>query len=512
MNLKLLFNTIKYLKPMQIIGQIYNRFNHQRLKLIVNTSCQLSLKAIPILKPDCLINNRFCFLNITSDFTFWNEKQYGMLWAYNLNYMDWLLQRNIEENCCIKWIDKFIHDSHQNKIGFEPYPTSLRCMNWIKFFSLHSECKSNERDTFLYSQLILLSKKIEYHLMGNHLLEDAFALYMGSIYFQDNHLHRISKHILFKELNKQILEDGAHFEQSPMYHCIMLDRLLDCINMTISSSNEQQNDSFLEMLKTKAIKMLGHLENMTWEDRTIPLFNDASYNIAPSANELFEYANRLNLTWSPITLNDCGYRHFISEQKELFVDIGNVCASYQPGHSHADTFTYEMRIYGKPFIIDTGISTYDKNSRRDYERSTHAHNTVSIKDMNSSQTWDGFRVGNRANVTVLSEGDTFVNAVHNGFGRGIEHNRNLSIKDNQFIIEDMINDGQNGISYIHFAPTVVVNSFSNSFIDTNMVRITLLGASSVTISKGQASTEFNKLVDICIAKIEFHSHLIHTIE
>lgn len=512
MNPLLIFNTIKYLKPIQIIGQIYNRFNHPGLKLIVNTSSQLSLKATPILKPNCLINNRFCFLNITSGFTSWNEKQYGMLWAYNQNYMDWLLQKDIDENCCIKWIDKFIHDSQENKIGFDPYPIALRCMNWIKFFSLHSESKSNERDTFLYSQLILLSKKTEYHLLGNHLLEDAFALYMGSIYFQDDHIHKISKQILSKELNKQILEDGSHFEQSPMYHCIMLDRILDCINVTISASKEQQSDSFLERLKTKAIKMLGHLESMTWEDRTIPLFNDASYNIAPSANELFEYADRLNLTWSPITLKDCGYRHFISEQKELFIDIGNVCASYQPGHSHADTFTYEMRINGKPFIIDTGISTYDKNARRDYERSTPAHNTVSINNMNSSQTWDGFRVGNRAKVSVLSGGNTFINAVHNGFGRGLKHNRKFNITDNQFIIEDIISDRQQGVSYIHLAPTVVVNSFSNSFIDTNMARISLLGASSVTISKGKAATEFNKTADICIAKIEFHSHLIQTIE
>lgn len=508
----LLFNTIKYLRPIQILGQIYNGFNHPRLKSFAKVSSHLSLKTNPIIKPDCLINEKFCFINITSGFTSWNELQYGSLWAYNLNYMDWLLQTDIDESCCIKWIDKFIYDSHENKIGLDPYPTALRCMNWIKFFSLHPECKTIEKDSSLYSQLILLSKKIEYHLLGNHILEDAFALYIGSIYFQDNHLNKLSKRIITNELNIQILDDGAHFEQSPMYHCIMLDRLLDCINITASASTEQQNDSFLDVLKTKAIKMLGHLGNLTWKDLSIPLFNDAAYNIAPSANELFDYAKRLSLTWSPITLKDCGYRHLITEQKEIFVDIGNICASYQPGHSHADTFSYEMRINETPFIIDTGISTYNKDSRRNYERSTHAHNTVSINNLNSSQTWDGFRVGNRAKVSVLSEGNTFVNAVHYGFGKGLQHNRNFNIEDDKFIIEDNITEGQQGISYIHFAPTVVVNSFSDNHIDTNMVRISLLGASSVTISKGQAASEFNQLVDICIAKIEFHSHLIQTIE
>ena len=45
-------------------------------------------------------------------------------------------------------------------------------------------------------------------------------------------------------------------------------------------------------------------------------------------------------------------------------------ASYQPGHSHADTFNFELYIKNKPIIVDTGISTYENNQQRRYERST----------------------------------------------------------------------------------------------------------------------------------------------
>lgn len=45
---------------------------------------------------------------------------------------------------------------------------------------------------------------------------------------------------------------------------------------------------------------------------------------------------------------------------EAIVDVGDIRASYQPGHSHADTFNYELRIGGKPFVMDTGISTYER--------------------------------------------------------------------------------------------------------------------------------------------------------
>ncbi|MCS2404764.1 heparinase II/III-family protein [Bacteroides salyersiae] len=45
-------------------------------------------------------------------------------------------------------------------------------------------------------------------------------------------------------------------------------------------------------------------------------------------------------------------------------------SDYQPGHAHADTFTFELHINNRPVIIDTGTSTYEVNEARFYERST----------------------------------------------------------------------------------------------------------------------------------------------
>ena len=45
--------------------------------------------------------------------------------------------------------------------------------------------------------------------------------------------------LLYKELDEQILPDGSHYEQSPMYHCILLDRLLDCYNASINRGHEK---------------------------------------------------------------------------------------------------------------------------------------------------------------------------------------------------------------------------------------------------------------------------------
>ena len=73
------------------------------------------------------------------------------------------------------------------KDGKEPYPISLRGINWIKFLSKHN-ISDQAIDTALYSEYLVLMDNLEYHLLGNHLLENGFSLYVGGCYFKDEKL------------------------------------------------------------------------------------------------------------------------------------------------------------------------------------------------------------------------------------------------------------------------------------------------------------------------------------
>ena len=161
--------------------------------------------------------------------------EHGPLWAYNLNYMDWLEQEGVSEDECLLWIDRFIDEIPSNHVGLDPYPIALRVINWAKFFTRHPKGRNKRRIDSMYAQTLLLERKLEYHLLGNHLLEDAYALFITSIFFGDERLFSKAAHLLEEQLREQILPDGAHYEQSPMYHCIMLDRLLDCINFSANN-------------------------------------------------------------------------------------------------------------------------------------------------------------------------------------------------------------------------------------------------------------------------------------
>lgn len=307
------------------------------------------------------VTGHFSFLGKESAFLGWNDESFGKLWSYNLNYMDYLHQETISFEQAVCWIDKFVDEIEGNRNGLEPYPIALRGINWIKFLSKYHPYipaeNKREWDSSLYAQYKILLDNLEYHLLGNHLLEDAFSLLWAGLYFKDESIYQKAKDLLFKELEEQLLPDGAHYEQSPMYHCILLDRLLDCYNVSMNNLRFIGQEGLNERLREKASSMLGHLASVVYKDNTIPLLNDSAEGIAPSPTQLFAYAKRLDMDWEKLPMEACGYRKLMAGHWEAIVDVGDIRASYQPGHSHADMFNYELRIGGKLFVIDTGIST-----------------------------------------------------------------------------------------------------------------------------------------------------------
>lgn len=513
-----LIRTICKLRLKQIVCQIISRLYHRsyhNYSLYSYTGRLITFQPF-IQKNTCCKDNVLCFLNICDKFHDWNDTRHGMLWAYNVNYMDWLLQADLNFEEGARWIDLFIEDIDGNKIGLDPYPTALRGVNWIKFISLNINNIEASRlqiwNNALYSQYRLLERSLEFRLLGNHLLEDAYSLFIAAIYFSNSSFYDKATKLLKAQLKEQILADGAHYEQSPMYHCILLDRLLDCYNVSINNYIFKDQLIFNEFLAGFAVMMLGHLECIIYKDGTIPLLNDSAYDIAPSPDTIFDYAKRLNLSWIKRPMKDCGYRKMSIPNLEAIVDVGGMTASYQPGHSHADTFNYEIRLNGIPFIIDTGISTYDKNSRRQYERSTPAHNTVSIGGRDSSEVWGGFRVGRRANVTILEDGPYRVVASHDGFGDKCTHLRTFDISDgNMAIMDELVGRIRTGVSYIHFAPDVSIVYYDNNIIKTDRAEISIKGSDNVNILDGQASTTYNSLCNIKIAAIEFSSNLTYIV-
>lgn len=502
-----LFNTVKFLKLKQIYYRLYYlaraKFRKTLGQTYPLTKKPMQTKKLNFeisIKPDIsyLGNSKFLFLNQLFYFDNemdWNYNGYGKLWTYNLNYFDFLNQGFHSEY--IRLIEDFIDKTEIVGAGMESYPISLRGINWIKFLSKNG-INNAKIDESLYAQYAILYDNLEFHLLGNHLLENAFSLLFGAYYFEDTRLYKKAKEILIEELVEQVLNDGAHFELSPMYHQIILFRILESINLI--RHNQWREEDLLNILIGKAELMLGWLKQITYNDGTVPLLNDSANKIAPSSVELFDYAERLSITTKKKKLSESGYRKFVTKNYELVIDIGNIGPDYIPGHAHSDTFSFELRRTGKAFIVDTGLSTYESNQRRTIERSTASHNTVQVGDKEQSEVWGGFRVANRAKVIDVQEESECIKATHNGYrAEGIYHTRQWLHRNDYILIEDTLSQETDATARIHFHPDISLDDIENS--------IEVLSGHVYSVCEYTYAPEFNREVKALMLEFKFTQSL-----
>ncbi|MDE5421920.1 heparinase II/III family protein [Ancylomarina sp. DW003] len=505
MNVSRLLRTLFYIKPIQIVFQLKYRLYQPKYKQLA----ALDLRPLHIergVTSSCSFDNcTFIFLNQTVEFEDinWNYNKNGKLWCYNLNYFDFLKQEDISKEQGLSLINDFIDKVNISKDGLEPYPTSLRGMNWVRFLSNHHISDKKINDS-LYSQFHLLSRKLEYHLLGNHLLENGFALLWGALFFNDLKFYRIACKILKKELKEQVLADGAHFELSPMYHCIMMERTLDAYALV--KKNSGLADELLPLLKDSSEKMLSWLEQICVGD-SFPLFNDSAEGIASEPKELIKYATNLGLKTRRLGLGDSGYRRLESQFLCLIADVGEVGPSYIPGHAHADMLSFVLYHKHQPIIVDSGTSTYEWGGIRNFERGTAAHNIVQIDGEEQSEVWGSHRVGRRAEVEMLKDNTNRIKAQMVGFSRNRKkHLRSFYLEADFVRITDEVENAKNAIARLHFHPNVNIVQRDETWL-INELSFLFSGAENIRLIDYEYGVGFNKRQPAQCLEIKFGEKL-----
>lgn len=512
--IKLIFHTVKYLRFEQIAYRVLYALRKKFVNKEYTRDLKGSIETIQwsntIQKATSYLgNSEFRFLNITQKFddkVDWNYDEFGKLWTYNLNYFDFLNQSSINPSEALTLMKDYVSRIDELKDGLEPYPISLRGINWIKYLSKEN-IQDNEINKSLYNQYLRLLDSLEYHLLGNHLLENGLSLLFGAYYFKNDVFYSKAKKIIEEELEEQILSDGAHFELSPMYHQIILDRVLDCIFL-LKNNEWKENRELLSLLKLKASEMMSWLSKVTFQNDTIPMVNDSTYGIAPKTSSLIKYGEELKILSHNLGLSDSGYRKFTGDSYEFFADVGEVGPTYQPGHAHADTFSFVLHSK-KPIIVDPAISTYNMGEVREEERSTRYHNTVTVNNENSSKVWAGFRVANRANVTIEKDKKDELVAFHNGFkGKGIKHTRSFGIKPSEILISDFTNKDVNAEAHFHFHPDckLEVNSSKNE-VKVDDITITFDGVIELEQKSYQYANGYNNRLTADKITVTFKNRL-----
>ncbi len=397
----------------------------------------------------------------------WKPDSVSPLSIINLHYHEWLLPvvaqaASGDDECCHlfrtiinDWIDNCsLAQCHQNRMAWNSFAIATRVGSWIQsLWRLGDRLKAVDPktlDKMVYSlreQLCHLASHIEWDLRGNHVLRDAVGLAWGSRAFcgrESDRWSQLAADIARSQVQEQILEDGGHFERSPMYHCHVMDDIL----LLYSLLEDVETRRVLREAWSRAAEFLARVIDT---DGQLPLLNDAARAPEHSPVSVIQGGQRFGI---PSPSLSSGARYFPDTGLALWrgvnwsctYDVAAVGPDYQPGHAHADTLSVLCSYQGTPVFIDTGTFDYENSARRQYERSTAAHNTVELDGECSSEVWGVFRVGRRAkvhNVDFRGRKQGFeCSACHDGYrhlaGKPV-HTRSVQVADTDGLtIEDQL--------------------------------------------------------------------------
>ena len=468
------WRTLRHLRLQQVLGRIRFRIARPRPDMRPSPPQRTPSGpwAAPARREASLVGDAtFTFLGERHalDAIGWDDPEVAKLWRYNQHYFDDLNAFDAGHRAVAhaglvtRWIAE---NPPASGTGWEPYPVSLRIVNWIKWAMGGGALSANAAHS-LAVQARWLCRRLEFHLLGNHLFANAKALVYAGLFFEGpeaNEWLGLGCSILAREVCEQVLPDGGHFERSPMYHALAVEDVLDLVNL-MDAAGEATLPLRAEIAQ-RLPAMLRWLQALSHPDGSLALFNDTAQGIAPANGELMRYAAALRFAPTPGTdalvmhLPDSGYLRVEIPPMVALLDLAPIGPDYLPGHAHADTLSFELSIGSQRIIVNGGTSCYGLGARRRYERSTAAHSTVTVDEEDSSEVWSGFRVGRRARPgvpQVTQEGARCeVECTHDGYrhlpGQPLHHRR-WSFDPGALTVTDSVgNPRLPALAHFHLAP------------------------------------------------------------
>ncbi len=481
---------------------IGNKYQAYKLPEFIPLQANYLIKSKCYVESSLIINGQIGAINevtpVLSDkgisFDDWDHSNRSLLFRFNLNYFEWLwqLESNVTEDEFVNVVSRYLqswtfHCKTFDAIKWSPYVISLRMIVLIDLHNRHR--LDSDIDKSIMRQIILSYRILkglkEYDVEGNHLIKNLKALIIADCYFGNS--KSLNRHLneLKNTCNYQILKDGAHYERSMSYHVQVLSDLIDIHNALTKYDSATGKASHLVTWMTQIINRMHQWLLDSISPTGEPWAVNDCFRIDPDLIQLItNYCDReiiphlksdgrglsnLDIA-SPDRLKQPEYSGYFTyrpydqtkSKLSLLFDVGNPCPKELPAHSHADTFNVLLYFDQTPILCDTGVSTYEAGLRRSYERSSRAHNTVTIDNENSTQVWGSFRAGRKAQVTVENSDENnnviSICAHHDGFSHlsgAPVHTRQIQLHKNENklkIFDTILGSGFHDIAWYFHLP------------------------------------------------------------
>jgi hypothetical protein len=391
-------------------------------------------------------------------------------------------------------------DANPPKLGINwtsSLEVAFRSMSWLWAFylfrsSLNSETLKRAWKFFYLNARHLESYLSTYFSPNTHITGEALGLFfLGTLLpeFKDaKRWQELGSRILVEQLSTHVQSDGVYFEQTSHYHRYTTDFYLQFLLLARANHFDlpRQVEESLALL-------LDHLMYITRPDGTTPLFGDEDGGRLTMLDDRPPDDFRATLAVGAVALNRGDYKFIAGDATEsLLWLLGNEelerfesIAAKQPaemskafraggyfvmrdgwtreanyllfdcgphgslacGHGHADALQILVAARGRTVLIDSGTYTYTGSKElRDWFRSSHAHNTVTLDDESSSVPAGAFSWNTIARCSlrhwISEERFDFVSGEHDGFKRlqspATVKREILFLKPDYWIIRDTV--------------------------------------------------------------------------
>lgn len=395
---------------------------------------------------------------------------------------------------------------------------ALRAINLIAASEMFRASPQIDRKFLLrlfqqHGNYIRRNLEFSYIATSNHYLSDVAGLLWLGVMAPElrdaESWRRFGLRELLREMDKQVLPDGADFESSTGYHRFVTELFLYSLVLCRDNGIPIQQRYW-----DKLYAMLLYIRGYLRPDGFAPLIGDTDGGQFLPLKQRKADDHRYLLELGAAVFNDPMLREpevdskafphagtYIMRDDDLYLcfNANGAGIGGRGSHGHNDKLSIEISAGGRPFIVDPGTYMYtgDLQRRHDF-RSTAYHSTVKIDgvEQNTIERDVPFVIGDEAKPRVLlwktePEIDQIV-AEHYGYRRlknPVTHRRTVTFNkpERSWLIEDELLGEAVDHDYeawFHFAPGLEVNANETSIEvrdpDTNLTLI--VGSLSLSTS------------------------------
>lgn len=421
------------------------------------------------------MKNRHSFMyTIAQAYFLTKNEKYAKAIIKQLNW--WLIQRydlNGLESKVNRCLDKGIRVSNWIKIFVLIQKSRYVSKNWMT--KIYKVMKEHAVDMF--------QKYPVHHILSNHgLIQNQGLLDLRANYpkwkIWTKEMDKTLVSRIKKNIEIQILPDGIHWEQSPMYHVWALLSLISIhsnfkkLNWTLESNYTKQIESLvwgiIKFIKPNRNQPMqsdsddSNLESVL-QMATIQFNNpyfkylcsnklDLDILITKNLTDIERYwkIKRKKIPFNSVACEESGNYYLRSgyRAKDSYLSFRN--GQYGSGHAHSDPNNISIFANGVDWISNTGRYTYKESKERLMFKSAKYHNTQVINDKGatreqSSWSFSSIATTVKSKCIITSKAD-YVSGLNLGFIRDkkilIPKREIFFVKPDYWLVNDIIHSSE----------------------------------------------------------------------